>query len=611
LVSFARLLPSGPGEVLGAEMLKRLLKECKVLEAEYGTPQDIEFSFSDDEELFILQSRPITTLFPIDKLEHDGKLRAYLGAGTALLGMKEPFTPMGFDIMSNMFPAIINVMTSRNKDPLRATFVRHAGGRMYVDMTYLLASKFVAKQFANAFSGNDLPLKSVMYDVINKYGKVFSNQGIRLKIPWGIMKYGIQMIPQALRLTKIPNTERYDAMIAYGNALYQKAEMRAQQLNTIKEKILFAEDTLVQAFKVSQTQALYCLDISNLAKIEKGLKKHFGKEFVPEVLVQSLPRCFTQTLMVRLNEYAKYCHEKDLKPSADHPMFLNILSTYGHRANMELDLGTKRWHEDSSYLLGLVHSYLKDGTYQKNLDDYEQKRQQAEDMIETVYARLKDKVGQRNAQKFKQLIINYRIAAGMREYPKSDIVRFMDLSRKELLSVGEELVANGKLEDKYDVFMVYKEDILEGRELKPLVVENRALYSAEMHRTRIPRIVLNNGATYYSSTSVAADARVLTGMPLSPGSYEGAIRVVYDPTSTELKDGEVMVTESTNPAWTPLFATAGALIMEYGGPMSHGGIVAREYGIPAVVGISGATGQLRDGQRVRVNGESGVVELLD
>jgi pyruvate,water dikinase len=199
----------------------------------------------------------------------------------------------------------------------------------------------------------------------------------------------------------------------------------------------------------------------------------------------------------------------------------------------------------------------------------------------------------------------------MREYPKSDIVRFMELGRKALYTVGEELVINGKIENPEDIFFLYQEDVLSNKDLKKLIVMNKENYNKEMKRTSIPRIIMNNGATYYNSMVTKPNAKRINGMPLSPGVYEGRIRVVFDPMNTELKEGEILVTESTNPAWTPLFATAGALIMEYGGPMSHGGIVAREYGIPAVVGIPSATLVLKDGQKIRVNGETGVVEILD
>ncbi len=138
---------------LTSSHIAKLVKVTGQVESYFGQPQDIEFAFDARGELFILQSRDITTLFPIDQLEQDGKLRAYMSAGTVLLGMKEPFTNLGFDLMSQMFPTIINVMTNRKKKPLTNNFVRYAGNRIFVDMSYLLASKFVSNQFAKGFSG--------------------------------------------------------------------------------------------------------------------------------------------------------------------------------------------------------------------------------------------------------------------------------------------------------------------------------------------------------------------------------------------------------------------------------------------------------------------------
>jgi len=179
-----------------------------------------------------------------------------------------------------------------------------------------------------------------------------------------------------------------------------------------------------------------------------------------------------------------------------------------------------------------------------------------------------------------------------------------------MLGVGEEFAQEGLIDDKNDIFYLFKKDILSKECLKVKVEVNKVSYQKEMARTSIPRIVLNTGETYYSSQKIDPNSQVIHGIPLSPGIYEGNIRVVFDLLNANLQEGEIMVTESTNPAGTPLFATAKGLIMEYGGPASHGGIVAREYGIPAVVGIPSATSILRDGQRVRINGETGVVEIL-
>ncbi|MCH4890066.1 hypothetical protein EZV73_20975 [Acidaminobacter sp. JC074] len=588
--------------------LYKLLDASKKIQDYFSKPQDMEFAFDKSGELYILQSRDITTLYPIDGLKIDGKIRGYMSASTVLLGVREPFTPLGYELMSHMFPGIINIMTARKKKPLTNSFVAFPGNRIYVDMTYLLSSKFVAKQFAKAFSGNDLPLEGVMNQMLDDYGKAFRGQGIHFKPPLGAVKYSFSMIGSVRRIMKIPNNQRYEAMIEEGNRWYDDIVKKYESLSSIEEKLDFSEYALVQAFKLSQAQAMYCLDANNYIKIEKVLKKHFNNEYAVETLVQSLPGCFTQTMTIKLNEYAKYCSENKLSPSKDHDMFKEILEIYGHRATVELDFGTKRWREDPNYLLDLVKSYMADDMYKRNLLDHEAKKKAAEDMIEEVSKRLIDKMGKKRADKFRTYMINYRYAAAMREYPKSDIVRFLELARKAVLSIGEDYVSDNILDVKEDIFFLRRSHILEAKDLKAKVDSAKEIYSKEMKRKSIPRMLLNNGHTYYTSSMIDPNSKVLQGMALSVGVYEGNIKIVMDPHDHDLKEGEIMVTESTNPAWTPLFATAGGLIMEYGGPMSHGGIVAREYGIPAVVGISGKS--LKDGMRVRVNGETGTIEIL-
>lgn len=595
---------------LDVSMVERLTQLAEKVEACFGKPQDLEFAFDANGDLFIVQSRDITTLYPTDQLVQDGKLRAYMSAGTVLLGMKEPFTPLGYDLMSHMFPTIINVMTARKKNPLTNSFVSFAGNRIFVDMSYLLSSRFVAKQFANSFSGNDLPLKGVMEKMLEDYGKTFRHQGIHFRLPMGMLKYGISMGLGARQILKIPNDQRYGAMIEEGNRWYEEIKKEYEQVKTIEERLAFARHALVQAFRLSQAQAMYCLDVNKYIKIEKDLKKHFGNEYKVEVLAQSLPECITQTMTIRLNEYAKLCCESGQEPSSEDPEFKRILDVYGDRGNTELDFGTKRWREDPTYLLDLVRTYMTEGMYERNLASHKAKEEEALAMIEDVTKKLIDKVGKRKAEKFRATMINYRYGAAMREYPKYDIVRFLALARWAVQSIGQELVTAGELDEKNDIFFLHEDEILKGQNLKETVIWAKEEYDREMKRTTIPRMVLNNGHTYYTAQMLDPDAKVIQGMPLSVGIYEGNVRVVFDPRTTELKEGEILVTESTNPSWTPLFATAGALIMEYGGPMSHGGIVAREYGIPAVVGISSASGKLKNGQRVRVNGETGTVEIL-
>jgi pyruvate,water dikinase len=125
-------------------------------------------------------------------------------------------------------------------------------------------------------------------------------------------------------------------------------------------------------------------------------------------------------------------------------------------------------------------------------------------------------------------------------------------------------------------------------------------------------MILSDGRTIYEGmASQTSDSAQLTGSPVSPGQVEGFVRVVLDPRTANLQPGEILVCPGTDPSWTPLFLTAGGLIMEVGGMMTHGAVVAREYGIPAVVGVHEATTRLVTGQRISLDGSSGLIQLLD
>ncbi len=594
---------------LKSNHIKTIVKEVERVQDYFGIPQDIEFAIDNRDEFYIVQSRDITTLFPIETFDQDGKLRAYLAASSVMLGMKEAFTPLGADVYGGMFPSLINVMTMRKK-PLSDNFVKYAGGRIFVDITYLMSSKFVAKQFAKAFSGNDLPLKGTMDYVIEKHGKTFTNQRIKFKIPWGILKYGLKSLRDIRAARKLEPHHRYDAVRALGEEFYQDILEESKNLETVEDRLKFCSDVMLKVFKLTQKQAWYAVEVNNLSKIEKTVKKMFGDRFNLDILSYSLPDCITVELGLELNRLAKYFDENGLKPRAEHPKMKAFLQKFGHRSTVELDFGYKRWREDPEYLLNQIRSYMVDKMYERNTLEVYERAKKANTLIEEIYEAVKVKKGHRSAEKIKKLMVDFRRAAGMREYPKFNIVQALDVARKVMLYQGKSYQQRGFLDEAEDIFFLTKKDILDGKILKETVRRNKEVYKKEMRRNSIPRIVLNTGETFYSAQKFDPKSRVLQGIALSRGIYEGPVRVVFDPNLSELKEGEILVTESTNPAWTPLFMTAKALIMEYGGPLSHGGIVAREYGIPAVVGIPSVTELLKNGQLVRVNGEAGTIEIL-
>jgi pyruvate,water dikinase len=210
-----------------------------------------------------------------------------------------------------------------------------------------------------------------------------------------------------------------------------------------------------------------------------------------------------------------------------------------------------------------------------------------------------------------------RQLSGLRELPKFYIVLVLAEMHRQLDAIGDELAKTGSIAHPGDVFFLDFGELrvaLRGADVRKLVAERRRMYDVELRRRHVPRLLLSDGTDVEAAMMAASAAQPgpaaadrLTGTPASAGTATGKVRVVLDPVGAHIEPGEILVAPSTDPGWTPLFMTAGALVMEMGGVISHGAVVAREYGIPAVVGVADATERLRDGQSVTVDGAAGTV----
>jgi pyruvate,water dikinase len=289
-----------------------------------------------------------------------------------------------------------------------------------------------------------------------------------------------------------------------------------------------------------------------------------------------------------------------------------FLDAYGHRGVAEIDLGLPRWSEDPTYILGVLANYLR-------LDDpelapdiqFRRAAQEAEEMVVELTRRAERK-GRLRGALVGFLLLRARALAGLREMPKFCIILLFARARALLLLVGEELAEAGRLESADDIFFLSLPEAratLAGKDLRSAVRERRAVYAQEVRRRHVPRVLLSDGTEPAAETP---DAPVVTpgtlrGTPASGGVVAGRARVILEPSGASLQPGEILVAPSTDPGWTPLFLTAGGLVMEMGGAMSHGAVVAREYGIPAVVGVPEATERIASGERITVDGSTGTI----
>jgi pyruvate,water dikinase len=306
-------------------------------------------------------------------------------------------------------------------------------------------------------------------------------------------------------------------------------------------------------------------------------------------------------------------------PAAAQAAIGDFLEHYGMRGIAEIDLGRSRWREDATPLIQVLQSYLRmDDTNRAPEVIFKRGAASAEATIGAlIKAVSRTRYGWLKSQLVRWAAKRMRALAGLRESPKFTAIRLLGMVRQSLLASGQKLAAAGELTLPDDIFFLHLEEIKaldrgEQRDWRTLVGQRRAVYGREKRRRQVPRLLLSDGRAFFDGVARSADNAdtVVAGSPVSPGVVEGVVHVVLDPHGTQLVPGEILVCRGTDPAWTPLFLAAGGLVMEVGGLMTHGSVVAREYGIPAVVGVHQATTRLQTGQRVRVDGSQGRITFL-
>jgi len=291
----------------------------------------------------------------------------------------------------------------------------------------------------------------------------------------------------------------------------------------------------------------------------------------------------------------------------------DFLYHYGHRSVAEIDLGLPRWREDPAHILGVLANYLQ-------LDDpalapdaqFRRGAQEAEAMVADLTQRATHN-GRLRGMLVGFFLKRARAMVGLREMPKFCLILILAYMREMLQSVGKEMAQAGRLESDADIFFLTLREAhaaLVGEDMRDIVRERRTAYEHELQRRHVPRVLLSDGTEPSPAVTDSVESQgMLRGTPASPGIITGQARVILDPTGAHLEPGEILVAPSTDPGWTPLFLTAGGLVMEMGGSISHGAVVAREYGIPAVVGVPGATERIITGQQITVDGSHGIVSL--
>ncbi|WP_327105355.1 PEP/pyruvate-binding domain-containing protein [Nonomuraea glycinis] len=598
------------------------------VEEHYGAPQDTEWAIDADGKLWLTQSRPITTLYPLPEPREQG-LRLYFSVNV-VQGVMGPLTPMGIAALklvasgaASLFAPSPAAPADRRDGP---AVLAVSGQRLWLDLTTAVRSRpgrFIlpkvlsvgeARSGAVLESLADDPRLSVIHTSRRPIARAAFRFAGRLHAPTRVRQALISP-ERALAYTR-----------RVGEELGRR--LRVPDTATPAERLAHAERVLSGVFPmmisimpiVITGYGLYGL-ASKLSGVPLGEMQD---------VLRSVPHNPTTEMDLELwalstriepepfrrepvSELVRLYRAGELPPKAQREIAA-FLRVYGHRGVAEIDLGVPRWSEDPAHILGVLANYLRMDGGADLAPEALFARGAAEAEAET--ARLV--AAARRRGRLRAAVVRFglrrtRQVVGLRELPKFYLVKALAEVRRSLLVVGEHLVTTSVLDTAADVFFLTPPEVesaLTGGDLRELVAERRAAYEREARRRHVPRVLLSDGTEPEALATVAADG-ALVGTAASAGTVTGTARVVLDPVGAHLEPGEILICPSTDPGWTPLFLTAGGLVMEMGGSMSHGAVVAREYGIPAVVGVPDATHRITTGQQVTVNGAAGTVTITE
>ncbi|HEY0930136.1 MAG TPA: rifamycin-inactivating phosphotransferase [Gemmatimonas sp.] len=581
------------------------------IEAHFGSPQDIEWCLVDG-EFVIVQSRPITTLFPVPATgDHDHHV--YLSVGHQQM-MTDAMKTLGISFWQMTTPRPMHV----------------AGGRLFVDVTRMLAVPASRVAFMDMIGRSDPLFFDALQQVLNRGDFIVTVPDVTTgAAPAVAGMSGAEPPPESDPAVVAEMIQRNEASVAElerriagmsGMALMDCIREDIQELR----RLLFDPESL--------RVILAAMDASWW--LNEHMALWLGEKKAADTLTLSVPGNITSEMGLALLDVADVMRAYPAVVTAlERTGTLHALSTvaggreaqaamdgwlrrFGMRGVGEIDITRPRWSERPDMLVPLLLSNIHHFPAGAATQRFEEGKHLAETKQLDLLARLRELPdGDQKAQVAKQMIDRMRTFIGYREYPKYGMIRRYFLYKQALVGEAQRLVDAGVLHEVEDIFHLTFEELAEvvhtQRVSRTLLAERRDAH--RWHETLTPpRVLTSDGEGIrgsYQREEVPPGA--LAGLAVSVGVVEGRARVLRDVTQARIEPGDILVTAYTDPSWTSLFVGIRGLVTEVGGLMTHGAVIAREYGLPAVVGVEQATQRIRDGQRIRVHGTDGYVEILD
>lgn len=595
-------------QCLKDEEIIKLSKLIKKLESYYNHPVDMEWTFEDN-KLYLLQVRSITTHFPFFKelLTKPGEnKRFYIDIMLLTQGFSQPLSVLGLDLWIYMIDQLkMNTMTPQINGSAPAIY-----GKEYLSITAF--KKIFGKRQTSTFIGSfDTNLKKIFKDInLDEHAFIGEVEGTK-NYKKVVLKSIIKVLPSALK------------------GLFGDYKKEIDKYKETSREIIEATKKLKDNGDFSSISksglTLMSKSINSIPIIMSGFlaKNSISKIFVGDKLEKEISALnmnlegnptsqmnYILFLMASHKDFQEVSSKDEfierLKKRDFSKAFLNLfdqfMEKYSCRVFKEIDVASKRIYED----LGLLYNKLiKINTEDNHILKVQEKRQIAYNKL-FKYAKSKGK-----EKKFIKSANKLKATFGYREHPKYLLIFIISKLHDICLEIANQWVEEGRLEEAYHIFDLKADQISQGQKdpyfnLNKARLENLSGY---LDTNLWPLVIDSRGKIYIPKLEIKNGDFI--GQAIAPGKVIGPAKILKTPYEKFLNPGEILVVKATEPSWTPIFTNASGIIMEIGGPLQHGGIIAREYGIPCVSGLMGFMDKIKDGDILEVDGSSGLVKILD
>ena len=599
------------------------------IEAHFGKPQDIEWAFAQG-EFFITQSRPITSLYPLPKL-HNGSRKLYISLNH-LQVMTDAMPPLSISLFISLLPI------GRDHKTLENSYVKPAGGRMFGEISNILSHPITGRIFPKLVHKADHLVGKMVSQWQKENRGSLQKSKISLVKVFPVIASFMRQVQACLWWRKYENypLDMSTFMDKHVNAITAQVESEddlAQQLAICCDAIKNTIHT-IEPWRAHLIASMLSMKLLSIIMKDRVASSEL------DALMRGLEGNVTTEMDLAVGDLADYGRaSKDLATCLLNPNFdahdklelarkceggeefvehwNEFIAIYGSRGPSEIDLYRPRWREDGNSLMTMVAGILKSGkagTHRTHFGHLiEQNAAACEQIIKSAGDGIFGSIRQRVVRRLLYVI---RELFPLREHHKFLIIRLLDIAKPVILNAGNKLQAEGLIGEPKDVWFLTSyelRELLKNDKANPVSVIRQRKQEFEHYPKLVPpRVMVGDGEVLSAKfDSAHAPAGSLVGSPVSAGVVEGVAKVVLDPATQALHPGEILVAPFTDPGWTPLFVNAAGLVAEVGGLMTHGSVIAREYGIPAVVSVIDATTKIKTGQRIRVHGEAGYIEFLD